>query len=140
MSQENQESVEIKVDIGVLKTQVLTLTALCNKMDVVIEKLVDQHDRHLTKVYATMEDRRLEKEADIGELHNRIDVVLDKMQTSELRIMDEIKALRNEMQDHNKREKAALDSLLQWKWMIVGGIVLLSWLVNSYGNLIKITN
>jgi len=140
MSQENQECVEIKVDIGVLKTQVLTLTALCNKMDVVIEKLVDQHDRHLTKVYATMEDRRLEKEADIGELHDRIDVVLDKMQTSELRIMDEIKALRNEMQDHNKREKAALDSLLQWKWMIVGGIVLLSWLVNSYGNLIKITN
>jgi len=140
MSQENQEIVEIKVDIGVLKTQVSTLTALCNKMDVVIEKLVDQHDRHLTKVYATMEDRRLEKEADIGELHDRIDVVLDKMQTSELRIMDEIKALRNEMQDHNKREKAALDSLLQWKWMIVGGIVLLSWLVNSYGNLIKITN
>jgi len=140
MSQENQENVEIKVDIGVLKTQVLTLTALCNKMDVVIEKLVDQHDRHLTKVYATMEDRRLEKEADIGELHDRIDVVLDKMQTSELRIMEEIKSLRNEMQDHNKREKAALDSLLQWKWMIVGGIVLLSWLVNSYGNLIKITN
>jgi hypothetical protein len=140
MSQENQEIVEIKVDIGVLKTQVSTLTALCNKMDVVIEKLVDQHDRHLTKVYATMEDRRLEKEADIGELHDRIDVVLDKMQTSELRIMDEIKALRNEMKDHNKREKAALDSLLQWKWMIVGGIVLLSWLVNSYGNLIKITN
>jgi DNA anti-recombination protein RmuC len=140
MSQENQEIVEIKVDIGVLKTQVLTLTALCNKMDVVIEKLVDQHDRHLTKVYATMEDRRLEKEADIGELHDRIDVVLDKMQTSELRIMDEIKALRNEMQEHNKREKEALNSLLQWKWMIAGGIVLLSWLVTNFGNLIKLPN
>jgi hypothetical protein len=140
MSQENQEIVEIKVDIGVLKTQVLTLTALCNKMDVVIEKLVDQHDKHLTKVYATMEDRRLEKEADIGELHDRIDVVLDKMQTSELRIMDEIKALRNEMQEHNKREKEALNSLLQWKWMIAGGIVLLSWLVTNFGNLIKLPN
>jgi DNA anti-recombination protein RmuC len=140
MSQENQENVEIKVDIGVLKTQVLTLTALCNKMDVVIEKLVDQHDRHLTKVYATMEDRRLEKEADIGELHDRIDVVLDKMQTSEHRIMDEIKSLRNEMQEHNKREKAELDSLLQWKWMIAGGIVLLSWLVTNFGNLIKLPN
>jgi len=140
MSQENQEIVEIKVDIGVLKTQVLTLTALCNKMDVVIEKLVDQHDRHLTKVYATMEDRRLEKEADIGELHDRIDVVLDKMQSSEFRIMDEIKALRNEMQEHNKREKEALNSLLQWKWMIAGGIVLLSWLVTNFGNLIKLPN
>ena len=41
---------EIKVDVGVLKTQVLTLSALCNKMDQVIEKLVDQHDRHLAGV------------------------------------------------------------------------------------------
>jgi len=140
MSQDSTESVEVKVDIGVLKTQVSTLTTLCNKMDTVIEKLVDQHDRHLTKVYSTMEERRLEKEADIGELHGRIDVVLDKMQTSEHRIMDEIKSLRNEMQEHNKREKEALDSLLQWKWMIAGGIVLLSWLVSNLGNLIKITN
>jgi len=140
MPQENQENIEIRVDIGVLKTQVLTLTTLCNKMDVVIEKLVDQHDRHLTKVYSTMEERRLEKEADIGELHDRIDVVLDKMQTSEHRIMDEIKSLRNEMQEHNKREKAELDSLLQWKWMIAGGIVLLSWLVTNFGNLIKLPN
>lgn len=140
MSQENNECVEVKVDIGVLKTQVLTLTTLCNKMDTVIEKLVDQHDRHLTKVYSTMEERRLEKEADIGELHGRIDVVLDKMQTSELRIMDEIKSLRKEMQDHNKKEKESLDSLLQWKWMIAGGIILISWLVGNYGNLIKITN
>ena len=140
MSRDSTESVEVKVDIGVLKTQVSTLTTLCNKMDTVIEKLIDQHDRHLTKVYSTMEERRLEKEADIGELHDRIDVVLDKMQTSEHRIMDEIKSLRNEMQEHNKREKEALDSLLQWKWMIAGGIVLLSWLVSNLGNLIKITN
>ena len=54
----------VKVDVGVLKTQVLTLSAICNKMDQVIEKLVDQHDRHIAKVYTDMDARRKEKDDD----------------------------------------------------------------------------
>ena len=121
---------EIKVDIGVLKTQVLTLSALCNKMDQVIEKLVDQHDRHIAKVYTDMDNRRKETDADIKELHTRIDVVLDKMQTSEGKIMDKIQELRDDMSKHNKQEKDALDALLKWKWMVAGGIIALSWLIS----------
>ena len=85
------DDTDIKVDIGVLKTQVLTLSALCNKMDQVIEKLVDQHDRHIAKVYTDMDNRRLETEADIKEIHQRIDTVLDKMETSNKEIMEEFK-------------------------------------------------
>ena len=76
------DDTDLKVDIGVLKTQVLTLSALCNKMDQVIEKLVDQHDRHIAKVYTDMDNRRLETEADIKEIHQRIDTVLNKMESS----------------------------------------------------------
>ena len=54
-----------KVDIGILQAQVSTLTMLCSKMDTVIEKLVDQHDRHLAKVYTDMEKRRIENDADV---------------------------------------------------------------------------
>jgi hypothetical protein len=122
---------EIKVDVGVLKTQVLTLSALCNKMDQVIEKLVDQHDRHLTGVYNDMDKRRLETESDIREIHNRIDTVLDKMADSNEKIMDEFKSLRAEMSDHNKKEKEALDKLLQWKWTVAGGIIVISWLISN---------
>ena len=68
---------DIKVDVGVLKTQVLTLSTLCSKMDQVIEKLVDQHDRHIAKVYDDMENRRLETDADVKEIHDRIDTVLE---------------------------------------------------------------
>ena len=68
---------DIKVDVGVLKTQVLTLSSLCSKMDQVIEKLVDQHDRHITKVYDDMENRRLETDGDVKEIHDRIDTVLE---------------------------------------------------------------
>lgn len=132
------DDTDIKVDIGVLKTQVLTLSALCNKMDQVIEKLVDQHDRHIAKVYTDMDNRRLETEADIKELHSRIDTVLDKMETSNKEIMEEFKSLRKDMNEHNKQEKDALDKLLQWKWMVAGGIIALSWLI-SHVNLDTIT-
>jgi len=121
---------DIKVDIGVLKTQVLTLSAICNKMDQVIEKLVDQHDRHIAKVYTDMDARRKEKDDDVKELHDRIDTVLEKMEHSNEKIMDEFKLLREAMTKHNSEEKLALDKLNQWKWMIAGGILVLSWLIS----------
>lgn len=121
---------EIKVDVGVLKTQVLTLSAICSKMDQVIEKLVDQHDRHIAKVYTDMDARRKEKDDDVKELHDRIDTVLEKMEHSNEKIMDEFKLLREAMTKHNNEEKLALDKLNQWKWMIAGGILVLSWLIS----------
>jgi hemerythrin superfamily protein len=123
---------EIRVDVGVLKTQVLTLSALCNKMDQVIEKLVDQHDRHISGVYNNIDKRRLETEDDIKDIHERIDTVLDKMEKSNEKIMEEFKSLRKDMADHNVKEKEALDQLLKWKWMVAGGIVALSWLISHF--------
>jgi hemerythrin superfamily protein len=123
---------EIKVDVGVLKTQVLTLSALCNKMDQVIEKLVDQHDRHISGVYNDIDKKRLETEDDIKDIHERIDTVLDKMEKSNEKIMEEFKSLRKDMSDHNLKEKEALDQLLKWKWMVAGGIVALSWLISHF--------
>lgn len=127
---DDKEVVGLQVDVGVLKQQVSTLCTLCDKMDKVMEKLVDQHDRHIAKIYTDMDNRRLETEADVKELHVRIDTVLDKLQDSELRLMDELKAMRKDMQDHNSKEKESLDKLLQWKWMVVGGVIMLSWLVS----------
>jgi hypothetical protein len=120
----------IEVDVGVLKSKVATLTDLCNKMDTVIDKLIDQHDKHISKVYTDMENRRLETNADIRETHDRIDTVLDKMQASELRIMGEIKKLGDCILEHRSEEKKQLDSILEWKWIITGGVLVLSWLLS----------
>lgn len=123
--------VDVKVDIGILKTQVLTLSSICNKLDQVIEKLVDQHDRHIAKVYTDMDNRRTEKDNDVKELHDRIDFVLEKMQQSNEKIMEEFKLLRDAMTKHNSEEKLALEKLNQWKWMIAGGIIAISWLISN---------
>ena len=130
MPSDFNEMIDVQVDIGVLKTQVLTLSALCNKMDVVIEKLVDQHDRHIAKVYADMDQRRIETDKDIKEIDRRIDTVLQKMEDSNEKIMGEFKAIRKDMADHNKKEKEALDKLLEWKWMVAGGIIAISYLIS----------
>ena len=128
---QDSEISEIKVDVGVLKTQVLTLSALCNKMDQVIEKLVDQHDRHLSKVYDAMNNQRKEKDDDISEIHERIDVVLDKVQETESRIMEEIKGLKKSMGDHSAASKSQFEQLNKWKWSIAGGIFVLTWLLSK---------
>jgi seryl-tRNA synthetase len=122
---------DIRVDVGVLKSQVSTLTTLCGKMDQVIEKLVDQHDRHLVKVYENIDARRKETDMDIKELHERIDVVLDKVQISEKTLLEEIQNLRKDMQEHNTKDRENIEKLLQWKWMIAGGILVISWLLSN---------
>jgi DNA anti-recombination protein RmuC len=130
---------EIKVDVGVLKTQVLTLSALCNKMDQVIEKLVDQHDRHLSKVYDDMDDQRKEKDTNIAEIHQRIDMVLEKVQESEKCIMEEIKQLKDTMSSHVESSRDQYEKLNQWKWTLAGGIVVITWLIShsSFDTILK---
>jgi len=130
---------DLRVDVGILKTQVLTLSAICNKLDQVIEKLVDQHDRHIAKVYTDMDNRRLETEADIKEIHGRIDTVLDKVQESELRIMAEIKDLKETMSDHVLASKSQYEKLNQWKWTLAGGIIVITWLLShsSFDTILK---
>ena len=75
-------------------------------------------------------DLRKEKDDDVKELHDRIDTVLEKMEHSNEKIMNEFKSLREAMTEHNSEEKLALDKLNQWKWMIAGGILVLSWLIS----------
>ena len=78
---------EIKVDVGVLKAQITTITTLCQKMDTIIEKIVEQQERYNTQIYQEMETRRQEKNYELKEVHDRIDTVIDKVQITEHKIV-----------------------------------------------------
>ena len=117
-------------DVGILKGQVAALSNVASKFDIIMDKVIDQQDRHMTKVYTDMENRRIETEGDIREIHDRIDMVLEKVQTTEKSILEKIEGLRDCITEHNKEEKKQLEQLLQYKWMIVGGIIVLSWLIS----------
>ena len=121
---------KIKVDVEVLKTQIVTMTSLCQKMDTIIDKLVDQQEKYTVQIYQDMENRRKEKNLEIKEIHDRIDTVIDKVQITELRIMDEIKELRRELLKKTETESMKVDGLSQWKWMIAGGIIALTFIIS----------
>ena len=110
---------ELASDVGVLKGKVEALSTIANKLDVIIERLVDQHDRHIAKVYDDMEKRRMETQDQIKEIHDRIDMVLEKVQD-----------IHNCINEHNAKEKEQLDSLLRWKWTVAGGIIVIAWLLS----------
>ena len=129
---DEKDCIEMKVDVGILKTQVASLTTLCDKMDKVIEKLVDNHDRMVNQIYNDMQKREDDKDADVKEIHSRITTISrelsDKVELTERRIMDEIKSLRNDIAEHNKKEDREISKILEWKWMAAGGIIVLAWL------------
>ena len=131
----SDNTVELKIDVEVLKEKVEHITHLCSKMDQIIEKLVDNQDRIVTQIYNDMEQRKRDTVEDVKELHSRITTVdrnlSDKIELTERRIMDEIKSLRHAMDAHNKKEDDDLKSLKQWKWMIAGGVVVLAWLISN---------
>ena len=128
-------AVELKVDVEVLKQQVLTLTQLCNKMDTIIEKLIDNNDRLTTQIYQDMDKRKQETVSDIKELHSRITTVdrnvSDKIELTERRIMEEIKSLRDDIASRNKKEDGEMQKIMEWKWMAAGAIVVLAWIMSN---------
>jgi acetate kinase len=127
------DPVELRVDVEVLKTQISNITRLCEKMDTVIEKLVDNHDRMVNQIYEDMNKRKEDTVQDIKELHSRITTVdrnlSDKIELTERRIMEEIKDLHNTIQEHNQKEDDDLKKIFQWKWMIAGGVIVLAWII-----------
>ena len=137
---------DVKVDVEVLKHDFSTLTRLCEKMDKVIEKLVDHQDVIITQIYTDMDKRKSDTNQDVKELHSRITNVSrelnDKLEETEDKIMNEIKEMRQEIKNHNDKEQESLAKLLQWKWTIVGGIIVITWLTQHIGldTILKLLN
>ena len=134
MAAEESCNIDLKVDVGVLKVQVTTLTQLCNKMDTVIDRLMENQNKMAADIYDDMDKRKQETVSDIKELHSRITTVdrnlSDKIELTERRIMDETKSLHNTISKHNEKEDSELKKILEWKWMAAGGIVVLAWILS----------
>jgi predicted RNase H-like nuclease (RuvC/YqgF family) len=128
---------ELRVDVEVIKRDIDTLTNLCEKMDKIIEKLVDHQDIIINQIYQDMDRRKADTNQDVKELHSRITTVSkdlsEKVDNTETKIMNEIKALSVQISAHNKKEDDDIAKLLKWKWTIMGGIIVISWLTSHIG-------
>ena len=93
-----------------------------------------------------MDKRKSDTNQDVKELHSRITntskELNEKLEIVEDKIMKEIKDMRKEISDHNQKEQESLAKLLQWKWTIVGGIIVIIWLTQHIGldTILKLLN
>lgn len=133
---------ELRVDVEVLKKDVDVITNLCEKMDKVIEKLVEHQDVLINQIYNDMDKRKTDTNADIKELDNKITNVnsdlTKKLESTQDKIMLEIKSLREEIQAHNEKEDSELQKILKWKWTIAGGVIVISWIISHADIITKI--
>lgn len=149
--------IDQRVEIELLKKDVSMLTTLCEKFDKTIDKMqdiahnlsrmvslqeqrIENQEESTKELQGIVEMRRIEHNNDIKELHSRITTVnrelSDKIEETEKTILQELHEIRKEIQDSHKKESTENPSLLKrlesiesWKYMMMGGIVVITWVL-----------
>jgi len=140
---------QIKTEVELLKRDFEQLSAITDKLDVAIDKLssvagsldrmiavhenrLEYHDQIDKELFTLIEDRRKEAKEQYETLHQRVGRMRDEFD-SELadamkQIMAEIKDLKERDMKHHMEMSERLSRLEKWRWMIMGGAVVLGFI------------
>jgi len=146
-----------RVEIELLKKDVTIMATLCEKFDTTIDKMQEiasnlskmvslQEQRLLTQEETTkdiqgrLEMRRMEHNAEIKELHSRITTVnrelTEKIEDTEKAILEELRAIREDMKKERKNEKeedtslsSRISKIENWQYMVIGAVVVITWIL-----------
>jgi len=66
-------------------------------------------------------------------IYDELREVHKKIEEIEISIMDEIKALRQEMKEQHQVEKQKIEDLNKWRWLVMGGAVVIGWILSKMG-------
>ena len=151
--------VDNRLEIELLKKDVSVVTALLGKFDTTIEKMqeiasnlsrmvslqeqrIETQEEVTKEVQSVLEMRRLEHNSDIKELHSRITTVnrelTEKIVDTENKILEELKALREEIKKEKTSVASKISQIEMWKWMVMGAIALAGWLFGQAVNIAKL--
>jgi len=101
----------MEVDLSALKEKVSFFHVIYGKFDVTLGKIQEM-----------IENRRYENNEDIKDVYM-------KLAESEGRLLEELKAIRQDMKEMNERYEKRISELDRWKWMLMGGAVVAGWLL-----------
>lgn len=101
----------MEVELSALKEKVSFFHVIYGKFDVTLGKIQEM-----------IENRRYENNEDIKDVYARL-------AESEKNILDEIKAIRQDMKEMNTRYEKRISELDRWKWMLMGGAVVAGWIL-----------
>ena len=128
------DNTEIRVDIESLKKDIENVNAINGKIDTAIDKLTDVstsiksmlavHEEKITrqeKVDEVIFDKLREREAEITDVYRELK---KDVEMSEKRLLIEIKGLKIDI-------GARVGMLERYKWLIMGGAIVLGWILSK---------
>lgn len=153
---------EIKVDIELLKKDVITMSALLEKFDTTIDKMqeiasnlsrmvslqeqrIEIQEKTTAEMQSILEMRRIEHNTNIKEVYNRIDTVNkdlnDKIESTEKNILAELQKLREDIQKEDRGISNRLGQVEMWKYGAVAITTFLLFLIaNKAINIAELFN
>ena len=142
----------VKLDVELIKKDILVVNDICRKLDTTIEKL-EELTVSMTKILSLHEQkleyqekrgqeldklielRRTELLADIKELHSRVTTVNRELTTqiehTEQKITEEIKSLKSCITENHGKSSEIINQIHRWKWTIMGGFIAIVWIISN---------
>lgn len=141
-----------RLDIELLKKDILMVNDICKKLDTTIEKLeeltvsmtkilslheqrLEYHEKRNEELDKLIELRRNELLSDIKELHSRVTTVnrelTTQLESTKQEITKEIKLLKDCITTQHNNSSHVLEQIQRWKWMILGGTIAIAWLISN---------
>ncbi len=98
---------KIEMDVAAMREKVSFFSVIYEKFDRTLDKL---------------DERQIEDRKEINE-------TMTKLQDN---IMEEIKALRDDMAKQHIIERQKIEDLNKWRWIVVGAAGLVAWVVSTF--------
>ena len=99
---------KIETDVAAMKEKVSFFTVIYEKFDRTLDKLDER----------TIEDKK------------ELQTMMDDLRTD---LVQEMKSLREEMAAQHAIEKQKIEDLNKWRWLVMGGAVVVGWLISKLG-------
>ena len=99
---------KIETDVAAMKEKVSFFTVIYEKFDRTLDKLDER----------TIEDKK------------ELQTMMDDLRTD---LVQEMKSLREEMAAQHAVEKQKIEELNRWRWLVMGGAVVIGWILSKLG-------
>lgn len=132
---------DLETEVKILQKDLITFQTILDKFDTTISKLTEVSN-NLAKVIAVQDSKIESQEKAIEIIHRRITDTQEELgsQLSEHYkvILEKIKELQNEQKTHAHEMSSRVDALEKWRYIVIGGSIVLGFLLSRVDFINKI--
>jgi len=126
----------LETEVKILQKDLVTFQNILDRFDITINKLTEVSN-NLNKVIAVQDSRIDTQEKAIEIVHKRItdmkDEIHEELSDHYQVILEKIKELQVEQKIHADEMSKRVDSLEKWRYIVMGGAVVLGFLLSKVG-------